>query len=164
MKLDTLNRRIVTLGALAAAIVLTLPTGASAQRGAGGGARGGMFNNPGVRMWTLVDDDLEKFTEDLALTEAQTESMNALLADFREKNEDGLERYAGLRARMEAARGGGGGGARGAMQGVMQEYRQVMETLGPVLEELHEDFGELLDEDQTKKLAELLQPPRRPGG
>ncbi|MYG80871.1 MAG: hypothetical protein F4187_03445 [Gemmatimonadetes bacterium] len=165
MKLNTLNRHIVTLGALAAAIVLTLPTGASAQRGAGGGARGGMFNNPGVRMWTLIGDDLEKFTEDLTLTDAQTESMNALLADFREKNEDGLERYAGLRARMEAARGGGGGGggARGAMQGVMQEYRQVMETLGPVLEKLHEDFGELLDEDQTKKLAELLRP-RRPGG
>ncbi len=163
MKLNTLNRHIVTLGALAAAIVLTLPTGASAQRGAGGGARGGMFNNPGVRMWTLVDDDLEKFTEDLALTEAQTESMNALLADFREKNEGGLERYAGLRERMDAARGGGAGG-RGAMQGVMQEYRQVMETLGPVLEKLHEDFGELLDEDQTKKLAELLQPPRRPEG
>ena len=161
MKLNTLNRRVVTLGTLAAAIVLTLPATASAQRGAG--ARGGgMLNNPGVRMWTLVDDDLEKFTEDLALTEAQSESFNALLKDFREKNEEGLKRYAGMREKMDAARGGGGN--REAMRGMMQEYQLVMETLGPALEKLHTGFSELLEEDQTKKLAELLQPPRRPGG
>lgn len=161
MKHNTLTRRAVMLGALAAAVVLALPATASAQRGAG--ARGGgMFNNPGVRMWTLVDQDLDKFTEDLALTEAQSESFNALLKDFREKNEDGLKRYAGFREKMEAARGGGGN--REAMRGMMQEYQQLMQSLGPVLEELHTGFSELLDEDQTKKLAELLQPPRRPGG
>lgn len=161
MKLNTLHRRILTLGTLAAAILLTLPANASAQRGAG--ARGGMFNNPGIRMWNLIDEDVDKFTGQLTLTETQTESVNTLLEEFRKENADGLKRYAGLREKMEAARGGGGGG-RGAMQGMMQEFRQVMETLGPVLEKLHKDFSELLDEEQTKKLAELLQPPRRPGG
>ena len=170
MKLNTLNGRIAALGALAAAIVLTLPTTASAQRGAGGG---GMFNSPGIRMWTLVDEDLEEFTKQLTLTETQTESLNTLLADFREKNKDGLARYTEMRQNMPG-RGGagggragggraGGGGNRQAMQGMMQQMRSVLETLNPAFEKLHADFGEVLDEDQDRKLAELLQP-RRPGG
>lgn len=165
MKLSTLNGRIAALGALAAVIVLTLPTMACAQRGAGGGARGGgMFNSPGMRMWTLVDEDLEEFTKQLTLTETQTESLNTLLTDFREKNKDGLARYTEMRQNMPG-RGGAGGGAgnRQAMQGLMQQMRSVLETLNPAFEKLHANFGEVLDEDQTKKLAELLQP-RRPGG
>lgn len=169
MKLNTLNGRIAALGALAAAIVLTLPATASAQRGAGGGVRGGgMFNSPGIRMWTLVDEDLEEFTKQLTLTETQTESLNTLLADFREKNKDGLARYTEMRQNMPG-RGGagggraGGGGNRQAMQGMMQQMRSVLETLNPAFEKLHADFGEVLDEDQNRKLAELLQP-RRPGG
>lgn len=166
MKLSTLNGRIAALGALAAVIVLTLPTMASAQRGARGG---GMFNSPGMRMWTLVDEDLEEFTKQLTLTETQTESLNTLLTDFREKNKDGLARYTEMRQNMPGRGGAGGGGAGGgagnrqAMQGLMQQMRSVLETLNPAFEKLHADFGEVLDEDQTKKLAELLQP-RRPGG
>ena len=124
-----------------------------------------MFNSPGIRMWTLVDEDLEEFTKQLTLTETQTESLNTLLTDFREKNEDGLARYTEMRQNMPGRGGAGGGGAgnRQAMQGLMQQMRSVLETLNPAFERLHEDFGEVLDEDQTRKLAELLQP-RRPGG
>lgn len=174
MKLNNLNRRIVALGALAAAIILTLPAVASAQRGAG--ARGGgMFNSPAIRMWTLVDEDLEDFKKQLTLNETQTEGLTALLEDFQEKNKQGLDEYAEMRQSMPTrgagggGRGagggaGGGGGNREAMQAAFQRMQVVLEKLGPVFEELHTAVGELLDEDQTKKLAELLQPPRRPGG
>lgn len=165
MKHATIHRRITTLGVLAAAIAIVLPASLSAQRGAGG-ARGGMFNNPGIRLWTQLDENYEEFTEQMTITEEQGESIATLLKDFREKNEQGLEEYAEMRQSMgnRAGGGGGGGGNRQAMQATFQRMQTLLEKLGPAFEKLHTDVGELLTEDQTKKLAELLQPPRRPGG
>ena len=165
MQHTTIHRRIATLGVLAVAIALVLPKALSAQRGAGAGARG-MFNNPGIRLWTQFDENYEEFTEQLILTEAQTESVTTLLKDFREKNEQGLEEYSEMRQSMRSRAGGagGGGGNREAMQATFQRMQTLLEKLGPAFEKLHTDVGELLTEDQTKKLAELLQPPRRPGG
>lgn len=166
MKHATFHRRMTALGVLAVAIALVLPASLSAQRGAGGGARG-MFNNPAIRLWTQFDENNEEFTKQLALTEEQTESIATLLKDFREKNEQGLEEYTEIRQSMRN-RGGGagarGGGNRQAMQATFQRMQTLLEKLGPAFEKLHTDVGELLTEDQTKKLAELLQPPRRPGG
>ena len=90
MKHATIHRRIATLGVLAAAIAIVLPASLSAQRGAGG-ARGGMFNTPGIRLWTQLDENYEEFTEQMTITEEQGESIATLLTDFREKNEQGLE-------------------------------------------------------------------------
>ena len=164
MKHATIHRRITALGVLAAAIAIVLPASLSAQRGAGAGGRG-MFNNPGIQLWTQLDENYEEFTEQLTLTEAQTESVAALLEDFGEKNEDGLAQYTEVRQSMRgrAGGGGGGGGSREEMQAAFQRFQTLMETLGPAFEKLHTDVGELLDEDQTKKLTELQQP-RRPGG
>lgn len=160
----TLHRHITTLGLLALAIALALPASLSAQRGAGGGARGGMFNNPGMRLWTQLDDNYEEFTEQLTLTEAQTESLATLLKDFREKNAQGLQEYTDMRQSMRgrAGGGGGGGGNRQAMQATFQRMQALLEKLGPAFDKLHKDVGELLDEDQTKTMTQLLQP-RRPG-
>ncbi|MCY4571373.1 MAG: hypothetical protein OXF01_01120 [Gemmatimonadetes bacterium] len=165
MKHATIHRRIATLGVLAAAIAIVLPASLSAQRGAGG-ARGGMFNDPGIRLWTQLDENYEEFTEQLTITEEQGESIATLLTDFREKNEQGLEEYSEMRQSMgnRAGGGGGGGGNRQAMQATFQRMQTLLEKLGPAFEKLHTDVGELLTADQTKKLAELLQPPRRPGG
>ena len=165
MKHTTIHRRIATLGVLAAAIAIVLPASLSAQRGAGG-ARGGMFNNPGIRLWTQLDENYEEFTEQMTITEEQGESIATLLKDFREKNEQGLKEYSEMRQSMgnRAGGGGGGGGNRQAMQATFQRMQTLLEKLGPAFEKLHTDVGELLTEDQTKKLAELLQPPRRPGG
>ena len=160
MKHATIHRRITTLGVLAAAIALVLPAALSAQRGAGG-ARGGMFNNPGIRLWTQLDQNYEEFSEELTLTEEQTESITTLLKDFREKNKEGLDEYTEMRQSMRNRAGGGGGGAGGA--GGLQRMQALFEKLGPVFEKLHTDFSELLTEDQTEKLTELLRP-RRPGG
>ena len=165
MKHMTIHRRITTLGVLAAAIAIVLPASLSAQRGAGG-ARGGMFNNPAILLWTQLDENYEEFTEQMTITEEQGESIATLLTDFREKNEQGLEEYSEMRQSMgnRAGGGGGGGGNRQAMQATFQRMQTLLEKLGPAFEKLHTDVGELLTEDQTKKLAELLQPPRRPGG
>lgn len=168
MKHATIHRRATSLGALAAAIALLVPASLSAQRGAGGaGARGGMFNTPAMMLWTQLDENYEEFSGQLALTEEQKESIAGLLTDLREKNKEGLEEYGGIRASMGNRGGGGGGGNRGgnrqAMQATFQRLRTLLQELGPVFEKLHTDVGELLTEDQNKKLAELLQP-RRPGG
>ena len=163
----TLHRHLTALGVLALAIALVLPASLSAQRGAGGGARGGMFNNPGMRLWTQLDENYEEFAEQLTLTEAQTESVATLIKDFREKNKQGLEEYADMRQTMRNRGGRGGGGAGGggnrqAMQASFQRMQALLEKLGPAFEKLHKDFGEVLDENQTKTLTQLLQP-RRPG-
>lgn len=163
MKYATIHRRIATLGVLAAAIALVLPASLSAQRGAGG-ARGGMFNNPAMALWTQLDENYEEFSKQLTLTEEQTENITGLLKDFREKNEQGLEEYTEMRQSMRNRGGGGGGGGnREAMQATFQRMRTLLEKLTPAFEKLHTDFGDLMTEDQTKKLTELLQP-RRPGG
>lgn len=165
MKHATIHRRITSLGVLAAAIALVLPASLSAQRGAGGaGARGGMFNNPAIMLWTQLDQNYEEFTRQLTLTEEQTESIAGLLKEFREKNEQGLGEYTEMRQSMRN-RGGGGGGGAGAGGGreAFQRIRTLLEKLNPAFEKLHTDLGELLTEDQNKKMTELLQP-RRPGG
>ena len=84
MKLGIDYGRAITLGVAAAVIALASPGSASAQRGAGGG--GGFFNNPALRLWTALDRGFERLSEELSLTEAQTDSVTRLLADFREEN------------------------------------------------------------------------------
>lgn len=163
MKLGSNHRYAVSLGIAAAAIALAIPGSASAQRGAGGG--GGFFNNPGIRLWTALDQRFEGVTKELSLTEEQTESVTGLVTDFREENKDVLGRWASIRNSMRSrTRGAGGGGARGAgggMQG-MQEVRDLMQQLTPALETLLEDVTGLLDEKQVKTLATILErrPPR----
>ena len=158
--------RVALPGLVAAAITLTLPASAFAQRGAGG--QGGFGQNPGMQLWMALDQRFDEFSKQLTLTEPQTESVKTLLKDFGEKNESvGRLKtlFADMRERAGEGRGGGGaGGGRGGggMQG-MQEMRGLMEELGPAFEELHEKFTGLLDEEQKKTLPGLLQW-RRPGG
>ena len=158
--------RVALPGLVAVAITLALPASAFAQRGAGG--QGGFGQNPGMQLWTSLDQRFDEFAKQLTLTEAQTESVKTLLTEFTEKNE-GVGRlktlFADMRSRAGEGRGGGGGGGGrggGGMQG-MQEMRGLMEELGPAFEELHEKFTGLLDEEQKKTLPGLLQR-RRPGG
>ena len=166
MKLGCHPGRVVTLGVVATAIVLAIPGSASAQRGAGGG----FFNNPGIRLWTALDQRFEEFAKELSLTEAQTESVTELVADFREENKDALGRWTSMMESMRSrgrgaggGRGTGGGGA-GARRpgGGMQEMRGLMQQLTPAMENLHGEVTRLLDEEQVKTLAKLLErrPPR----
>ena len=166
MKFGSHYGRAITLGVVAAAIALAAPGSASAQRGAGGG--GGFFNNPGLRLWTALDRGFERLSEELSLTEAQTDSVTRLVADFREENKSALGRWTSIassvRSRARGPAGGRGGGARGGGGGMrgMQEMRDLMRQLAPALESLHEEVTGLLDEDQAKTLAKLLErrPPR----
>ena len=153
--------RVATLGLVAAAVTLTLPASAFAQRGAGGG---GFGQNPGMQLWMALDDRFDEFSKQLTLTETQTESVKKLLKEFTEKNAS-VSRLKTLFADMRSRagqRGGGGGRGGGGMQG-MQEMRTLMQDLGPAFEGLHEKVTGLLDEEQKKTLTGLLQR-RRPGG
>ncbi len=159
--------RVATLGLVAAAVTLTLPASAFAQRGAGGG---GFGQNPGMALWMALDDRFDEVSKQLTLTETQTESVKKLLKEFTEKNE-GVSRlktlFADMRSRAGQRGGGGAGGAGGGrggggMQG-MQEMRTLMQDLGPAFEGLHEKVTGLLDEEQKKALTGLLLR-RRPGG
>jgi len=157
------------LGIVAVAAVAALPGSAAAQRP--GGAFGGFANNPGVRLWAALDQRFEGFSERLALSDEQANSVAVLVADFREANESALGRYdrvrAQMRDRMGAARRGGsarrgaGGGNPQARQ-AMQEMRSLVDQLGPAFEVLHRDFSALLSEEQTETLRSLLQR-QRPG-
>ena len=176
MKSGSHHGYAVRLGIAAAAIALAIPVSASAQRGVGGG--GGFFNNPGMRLWTALDQRFEDVTTELSLTEAQTDSVTTLVTNFREANKDVLGRWKNtansMRSRTRGAggggaRGAGGGGARGAggggargAGGGMQEIRNLLEQLGPALETLHSEVTKLLDEEQVKTLATILErrPPR----
>ena len=157
------HARVVTLGAAVAAITLAIPCTASAQRGAGGG--GGFFNNPAMRLWGVLDQGFDGFTRERSLSEAQTEAVTGLVADFREENGNALGRWTDLRTSMRSrAPGAGGRGARGAGGGMrsMREIRDLIRELAPALETLHEAVTKLLDEEQVKTLATILErPPRR---
>lgn len=162
MRLGSQHGYAVRLG-IAAAIALAIPGSASAQRGAGGG--GGFFNSPGMRLWTALDQRFEDITTELSLTEAQTDSVTRLVTDFREANKDALGRWTdirnSMRSRTRGAGGGGGRGAGGGMQG-MQEIRNLVQRLTPAMETLHSEVTKLLDKEQVKTLATILErrPPR----
>ncbi len=153
------------LGLVAAALALTLPTSALAQRGAGGG----FGQNPGMQLWMALDQRFDEVSKQLTFTEAQTESVKKLLTEFTEKNESVgrlKDMLAGMRARQGGRGGGGGGAGQGRARAGMQNFQQMrtlMQELGPAFDQLHEKVTELLDEEQKKSLTTLLQR-RRPGG
>ena len=164
MRISRPHRNVVALGVAAAAIVLVIPGSASAQRGAGAG--GGFFNNPGILLWSALDQRFEDFAKQLSLTETQTESVTGLVADFREENKSALDRWTSMRNSMRSRpRGADGGGARGAGGGLqnMQEIRELMRQLTPALETFHEEVTNLLDEEQVKTLATILERRTRRG-
>ena len=45
----------------------------------------------------------------------------------------------------------------------MQNFRDLMQQLGPVFETLHADISAVLDEEQVKSMTQLLER-QRPGG
>ena len=157
--------RAGTLGLVAAAVTLTLPTSAFAQRGAGGG----FGQNPGMQLWMALDQRFDEVSKQLTFTEAQTESVKKLLTEFTEKNASVgklKDMLAGMRARQGGRGGGGGGAGQGRARAGMQNFEQMrtlMQELGPAFDQLHEKVTELLDEEQKKSLTTLLQR-RRPGG
>ncbi len=162
MRLGSHHGFAVRLGIAAVAIALAIPGSASAQRGAGGG--GGFFNNPGMRLWTALDQRFEDVAAELSLTEAQTDSVTRLVTDFREANKDALGRWTDIRNSMRSRTRGAGGGGRGAGGGLqgMQEMRNLIRQLEPAMEALHTEVTQLLDEEQAKTLATILErrPPR----
>ena len=152
--------RFGTLGVIAATIALAIPGSASAQRGGGGGFR----NNTGVRLWVALDQGFEGFAKELSLTEAQSESVTKLVAEFREDNGSALGRWAeimdsGRRRMGPPGDGANAPGAGGGMQR-MREMREVLRDLVPALENLRDEITGLLDEEQVKTLATILR--RRP--
>ena len=163
MKLGSRHGHALRLGIAAAATALAVSGSASAQPGAGGG--GGLFDNPGMRLWTAFDQRFEDIATELSLTEAQTDSVTRLVTDFREANKDALGRWTdirnSMRSRTRGAAGGGRRGARGGMQG-MQEMRNLIKQLAPAMETLHTEVTKLLDEEQVRTLAGILErrPPR----
>ena len=168
MKPTKSRRNLVRLGIAAAAIAMAIPTSASAQRGAGG--RGAFANNPGIRLWTELDQRFDGFTEHLSLSEEQTGQVTALVNEFRDENKNTLGRFRTMMAEMRSRMGGGaaggarrgGGGGAGNRQG-MQNFRDLMQQLGPVFETLHADISAVLDEEQVKSMTQLLER-QRPGG
>ncbi len=155
--------------AIALAVAAVAQPTAAQRPGMGAGP---FANNPGVRLWMALDQRYEQVTERLGLAEAQVESVTALVEAFREENEEPLERYneamTQMRNRMGGAmRGAGnrrGTGERPNRQGMrpgggmanMAGMADLMQELSPAFETLHADILELLDEEQTEALNELL--------
>lgn len=165
-------RSLVALGIVAATINAAHPGSASAQQRRGGGF-GGFADNPGTALWAALDQRFEDFSERLALSEEQASRTATLVEDFREANKSALARWDRVRNQMRdrmggARRGGAGGARRGGGAGdpqarqAMQEMRSLVEQLGPAFETLHWDFSQLLNENQTETLSQLLQ--RQPPG
>lgn len=157
-------RSLVALGILAATISAAWPGSATAQQRRGGG----FADNPGMALWAALDRGFEDFSEQLALSEEQVSRTTTLVADFREANESYLARWDRVRDQMRnrmggARRGGAGGARRGGGAGdpqarqAIQEMRSLVEQLGPAFETLHWDFTQLLNEDQTDTLRQLLR-------
>ena len=151
-------------------LTVLAPTFASAQRGPG--ARGGFANNPGIRLWTELDQRFDGFTEHLSLSEEQTGQVTALVDDFRDKNQNVLGRFHTMMAEMRSRMGGGaaggarrrsGGGNRQGMQQTGQELRALVGQLAPAFKTLHTDISAVLDEEQVKSMTQLLER-QRPGG
>ncbi len=162
-------RSLVALGILAATIGAAWPGSATAQQRRGG-AFGGFADNPGMALWTALDQGLEDFSERLALSDEQVSRTATLVADFREANKSYLARWDRVRDQMRnrmggARRGGAGGARRGGgdpqARQAMQEVRSLIEQLGPAFETLHWDFTQLLNEDQTQTLRQVLRRPPR---
>lgn len=164
-------RSLVALGILAVTISAAHPGSAAAQQRRGGG--GGFADNPGMALWAALDQGFEDFSERLVLTDEQVSRTTALVADFREANKSYLARWDRVRSQMRnrmggARRGGAGGARRGGGGGdpqarqAVQEMRSLVEQLGPAFETLHRDFTQLLNEDQTDTLRQLLR--RQPRG
>lgn len=164
-------RTLVALAILAATISAAWPGSATAQQRRGAGF-GGFADNPGMALWAALDQGFEDFSERLALSDEQVSRTTTLVADFREANKSYLARWDRVRNQMRnrmggARRGGAGGARRGGGAGdpqarqAMQEMRSLVEQLGPAFETLHWDFTQLLNEDQTDTLRQLLrrQPP-----
>ena len=165
MRLGRHQGNLRTLGVIAAAIALAIPGSASAQRGGGGG--GGFPNSTGIRLWVALDQRFEALAKGLSLTEAQTESVTRLVAKFREENRGALGQWAEVMASGRPRTGPPGGGANrpeagGGMQR-MREMRDLMRRLAPALEILRQEVAGLLDDEQIKTLATILErrPPRR---
>ncbi len=162
MRLGSHHGYAVRLGIAAVAIALAIPGSASAQRGAGGG--GGFLSNPGLRLWTALDQRFDEVAAELSLTEAQADSVTRLVTDFREANKDALGRWTDIGNSMRSRTRGGGGGGRGAGSGMqgMREMRNLIRQLAPAMETLHTEVAKLLDEEQAKTLATILErrPPR----
>lgn len=165
-------RSLVALGILAATISAAWPGSATAQQRRGAGL-GGFADNPGMALWAALDRGFEDFSERLALSDEQVSRTTTLVADFREANKSYLARWDRVRDQMRnrmggARRGGAGGARRGGGGGdpqarqAMQEMRSLVEQLGPAFETLHWDFTQLLNEDQTDTLRQLLR--RQPRG
>lgn len=160
-------RSFFALGVLAATISAAWPGSATAQQRRGG-ALGGFADNPGMALWAALDQRFEDVSERLALSDEQISRTTTLVADFREANESYLARWDRVRNQMRdrmggARRGGAGGARRGGGAGdpqarqAMQEMRSLVEQLGPAFETLHWDFTQLLNEDQTETLRQLLR-------
>lgn len=165
-------RSLIALGILAATISAAHPGSATAQQRRGGGF-GGLADNPGMALWAALDQGFEDFSERLVLSDEQVGRTTALVADFREANKSYLARWDRVRDQMRnrmggARRGGAGGARRGGGGGdpqarqAIQEMRSLVEQLGPAFETLHWDFTQLLTEDQTDTLRQLLR--RQPRG
>ena len=163
-------RRPATMPAVAViALSLVVAQPAAAQR-PGTGAGGAFADNPGVRLWSALDRRYEQFAEELGLTEAQVDSVTALVEGFREENGVALRRYDEMMTQMRnRMRGGarrgaaGGGGARPNRQGMRPGgggLADLVEELAPAFETLHTSIVELLDAEQEQTLNELLT--RRP--
>ncbi|MYJ18653.1 MAG: hypothetical protein F4106_11575 [Gemmatimonadetes bacterium] len=169
MNRDSIRRPATMLAVAVTALSLVVPQLAAAQR-PGMGAGGAFASDPGVRLWNALVQRYEQFTEELGLTDAQAESVTALVEGFREENEAALRRYdevmTQMRNRMRGGvrRGGaGGGGARPNRQGMRPGgggLADLMEELVPAFETLHTSIVELLDEEQGQTLNEFLT--RRP--
>lgn len=159
-------RQLLALGIATTLIALLAPLSAAAQQRPGGGPGGALANNPGVRLWNALDQRFDGFTEQLSLTEAQSELVTILVEGFREENEGPLRRYDNMMSQMrDRMRGAGGGraerrgGDRSNRQGMQRpggELREILQELGPAFETLHADMTGLLDEGQVQRLNRLL--------
>ena len=171
MNRDSIRRPATMLAVAVTALSLVVPQLAAAQR-PGIGTGGAFADNPGVRLWNALDQRYEQFTEALGLTEAQVDSVTALVEGFREENGVALRRYDEVMTQMRnRMRGGarrgaaGGGGARPNRQGMRPGgggLADLMEELAPAFETLHTSIVELLDAEQGQTLNEFLT--RRPLG
>lgn len=135
---------------------------AQAQQRGGMGMMGA-FRSEGQRLWTLLDQRFDEFSETVALTEVQSGLVEIVVEDFRQTNEDALERLAAMITEMRGLMGGGRPD-RGAVTQIAEKHGNPVQLLAPAFQSMKADIADLLEPEQVDAMNRLLlaQRPRRP--
>ena len=134
---------------------------AQAQQRGGMGMMGA-FRSEGQHLWTLLDQRFDEFSQTVSLTEVQSGLVQIVVEDFRQTNEDALERLAAMITEMRGLMGDGRPD-RGAIAQIAEKHGNPVQSLAPAFQSMKADIADLLEPEQAEAMNRLLaQRPRRP--